>query len=134
MTEGGAHLPMRLLLLPLALCATSCVTSDDFRVLADSVGRLEVTLDDESATVDDVQGQIDATVRDIEDIADAVEERTKAGWDSLSDVGRDLGIPGAAMVLLNLYRNRNRRKRDEPVTVQEAKAAGEAKAPSGFGA
>lgn len=108
------------LLLPLL---ASCVTSEDFRRVSDSLRTLEIVVADETATVAEVEDQVAQTADDIEDLAREIAERTDAAVeDGLSAVeGLGAGAGGlVSMLLLHLYRDSRRRKRGEPVTPQEA--------------
>ncbi len=100
-------------LLPVLLCAlgASCVTASDLRVVADSLERLEKTVDDETATPAEVQAAVQATKDEIRLVAERVEERTETVGEDLAETGGIAGVlVGLGMVALNSYRNKTRPK------------------------
>lgn len=103
---------MKPLLLLLLLLAPACVTAQDIRDVADSVGRLEAVAADTSKTTSEVQAQVAATKADIEVVAERVEDETEGFFDTLASA--EGGVAGAlslaAMVALNAYRTKTRKQ------------------------
>lgn len=101
-----------LLCLPFLLC--SCVTSGDFRALADEVGKIEAVAMDSTKTSVDLQDQINASGDAINQLADTVEERTASVVAGLTQ-GEAGGVAGILAALgIHFYRNSQRKKRGEP--------------------
>lgn len=101
-----------------------CVTPGDLARINDQMAvglaNVQATIDDPAATPDDVAEQIEVATSDlaaeIDDVAAIVAERTEGWLHDIGGAGGPIGI--AAMLGLNFWRNQNRRKRGEPVTIR----------------
>lgn len=107
----------QLLALLLLLCTTACVTAGDLRAVADSVGRLQDSLRDETKTTAELRASITQTKTEIQAVATNVEARSDDFLGALT--GTEGGVSGiisiAAALGLNYWRNRQRELRGEPV-------------------
>ncbi len=111
------NLMHRLFLLLLTLLFASCVTAQDLRDVADSVERMETTLDDTTSSPEEVQLAIATAKTEIVAKAEEIEERSEGFLETLGSA--EGGVAGvlslAAMTALHLFRNRQRVVRGEPV-------------------
>lgn len=100
----------------------ACVTASDLRGIADRVDAAERTAADRYASQEDVQDSLAAVGDEIGAVAQRVEDRAKAWWETTDGLagGGVLGLLSSVGTIM--YRNAQRRARGEPVTVAEARA------------
>lgn len=107
---------MRITLILLAsLGLTSCVTSGDLSDIALQIESVERVALDNTKTVEDVEVAAKKASEEIRAVADRVEERTEGAITMTEGLGGAGAITALGGVLLNLYRNGNRKKRGEAV-------------------
>ena len=93
-----------------ALLVSGCVTSGDLRSVSDSLARVEAVVDDQGASVDDVEAAIAKAKEEIGVVADTVEDRTTGLAAEVGQFGGGGIIPAVlSAVALNFLRNRTRK-------------------------
>lgn len=95
-----------------ALALSSCLTTADLRLVEESLTRLDEKVSSK-APAEEVRAEIAKTKAEVKAVADNADARNDGFWDSLCSLpggGVAGAISAAAMLALNVYRNRTRRR------------------------